>query len=276
MANEERVKQSDVNAADEDNDELEKLVASIQINDPEESSSLEYMKIIDELTKFVHCKSKALVECQKLAEYGIGVIKKKHAMQMRMDKVIEKYLEFGNFDSLESAHAKKHELEQQISPLIDKIRHCSEQVSFIQMQCEKDYPQERIEIIFDKVREVQRARATMGSSLQTDGKGGLSKVDKLNEEINQKKPILDEVEDLLKEARERQSQAFFLHRSVAEVDAFYARQALEVMVRNKHSLQTCLVGLEMMRELFIPDEDTMNSEDYQKDMMRTAASRDEI
>lgn len=56
--------------------------------------------------------------------------------------------------------------------------------------------------------------------------GEPSNIDKLNAVIKQKKPILDKVEVLLKEARGRQDQAFFLYRSIAGMDAFYARQVI--------------------------------------------------
>lgn len=68
---------------------------------------------------------------------------------------------------MESVNASKHELEQQMNSVVDAIKRSAERISFIQMQCEKDYTEEKIEIIFVKVREVLRARATMGSSLQT-------------------------------------------------------------------------------------------------------------
>lgn len=50
------------------------------------------LKIQKELTNIVYYKSKALIECQKLTECGIDLIRKKNRMQMRLNRVIEKQM----------------------------------------------------------------------------------------------------------------------------------------------------------------------------------------
>ncbi|CAG9538419.1 unnamed protein product [Cercopithifilaria johnstoni] len=268
MENEEGIKKSNTNDTHEaklmDENHLEKLDAPTQGNAPAQLSPLECKKMIDELAGIVYYKSKALIECQKLTEYGTELIKKKNGMQMRLSKAIEKQMQFGKYDNLITANAKKHELEQQLNPLTYAIKHCGERIRALQIQCEKEYPKEKIERILVNIRSMKDAGVAMDFSSQINVNSGPSNIKKLNEEIEQEKPNLKQLEDLLREAKKRQGRTFFLHRSIEEIDSYYARRALELMLNNKRLLQICLLGLEMIRELLMSDSDTDNPADCKK------------
>ncbi|KAL3982491.1 hypothetical protein ACH3XW_47370 [Acanthocheilonema viteae] len=215
----------------------------------------------------VYYKSKALIECQKLAEYGTELIKRKKATKTRLRRVIGKQIQDDKYDNVALIIAKKREIQKRLNTLTEMIKHCGEEIHTKQIKCENDYPREKMQSIFRNIRgmELENTGTPTDFSLQTDVSTEPSNVEKPNEKIKQEKSNLEQLEDLLKEAKEREDRTLFLHRCIIESDLSYTRQAFELMLNNSRLLHICLLGFEMVRDLLMPNNDVKDLADCQKD-----------